>query len=184
MENLKTQTNETPLNSEAKREELAQKLAHIKGWGIDIDPKNDPTYPIKNPRTDVEQQGYSWERPVQQPVTVEILHSNERPGVSAVFGTTAPPSGLSGALRRYAFRHSESQLMHWIPLVVADRVNVVEGILDDFRHGKLPNIFKEKGYKAEARHNPKGLATKALVAAAVLTVVGAYVYQRSRQRRI
>ncbi|MGB4399920.1 MAG: hypothetical protein WBJ10_11160 [Daejeonella sp.] len=38
----------------------------------------------------------NWERPEQQKESVEILHSNERPSVSAVFGTTSPPSGLSG----------------------------------------------------------------------------------------
>ncbi len=34
----------------------------IKGWGVDADPKNDPTYPMKR-RTDAEQKGYAWERP-------------------------------------------------------------------------------------------------------------------------
>ena len=29
-------------------ENLEQKFAHIKGWGIDADPENEPTYPMKN----------------------------------------------------------------------------------------------------------------------------------------
>ncbi len=33
----------------------------VPGWGIDADPDNDPTYPMKPNRTDVEQQGYSEE---------------------------------------------------------------------------------------------------------------------------
>jgi hypothetical protein len=44
-----------------------------------------------------------------------------------------PPSGLSGWIRRRAFRRSESDLRHWMLLLMADRVNVVEGLLDDAR---------------------------------------------------
>ena len=99
----------------------------IKGWGVDADPKNDPTYPMKR-RTDAEQKGYTWERPPQQPETVEVLHSNERPNVTAVFGTVSPPAGLSGMLRRFAFKYSESDYGHWLPLMLADRVGEVEGM--------------------------------------------------------
>jgi hypothetical protein len=55
-------------------------------------------------RNDGEHAGYSWERPPQQPITTEILHSIERPDVTSVFGTSTPPSGLSGSIRRFAFR--------------------------------------------------------------------------------
>ena len=64
--------------------------SQIKGWGVDADPKNDPTYPMKL-RNDGEHSGYSWERPPQQPLTVEVLHSNERPDLTSVFGTSTPP---------------------------------------------------------------------------------------------
>jgi hypothetical protein len=101
-------------------------FSHIKGWGIDADPKNDPTYPMKPHRTDAEQTGYSWERPTLQSETVEVLQSNERPNLTAVFGTSTPPSGLSGMIRRYAFKYSEGSWGHWIPLLLADRVNVGE----------------------------------------------------------
>jgi hypothetical protein len=147
--------------------DIAKEYSHIKGWGVDIDPKNDPTYPIKH-RTDEEQQGYSWERPPQQPVNIEVLHSNERPNVSAVFGTAAPPKGLSGMIRRYAFKHGEGSFAHWIPLILADRVDEVEGIIDDFRNGHVPNIFAEKGWKADWKYNRKALLQKVAVGA-VLT---------------
>src|ERR671921_2755031 len=94
--------------------------SQIEGQGIDADPKNDPTSPMKHP-TDGEHAGYSWERPPQQPIDVEILHSNERPNVTAVFGTSTPPSGLSGMIRRFAFQFSESEYGHWLPLLLADR---------------------------------------------------------------
>src|SRR5215207_9794292 len=93
----------------------------VKGWGVDADPENDPTYPIKA-RNNEEQAGYTWERPTRQPVDVEVLHSNERPSVSAAFGTSTPPSGLSGVIRRFAFQYSESSYGHGLPLMLADRV--------------------------------------------------------------
>jgi len=153
--------------------------SHIKGWGVDIDPKNDPTYPLKH-RTDEEQKGYSWERPTQQAASVEVLHSNERPNVTAVFGTSTPPSGLSGMIRRFAFRYSESSYGHWLPLLLADRVNVVEGIVDDLSKGHIPNIFAEKGWKAEWQHNRKGLITKVVVGVLVTTAVVALISRKDK----
>lgn len=145
-------------------------FSHIKGWGIDADPENEPTYPIKKYTGD-DHKRINWERPPLQPVTVEVLHSNERPSLSAVFGATAPPSGLSGAIRRYAFKYSESSYGHWLPLLLADRVNVVEGIVDDLKQGHVPNIFAEKGWAAEWKYNRKAVLQKAATAAIVTFVV-------------
>lgn len=148
--------------------------AHIKGWGVDADPKNDPTYPMKK-RNNGEHAGYSWERPPQQQPGVEILHSNERPNLSATFGTSTPPSGLSGMLRRFAFKYSESSYGHWLPLVLADRVGVVEGVLGDLAHGHVPNLFDELGGKAEWKHNRKNLVTGVLLGAVVTWAAVAYL---------
>jgi len=138
--------------------------AQVKGWGVDADPKNDPTYPIKR-RNDGEHEGYSWERPPQQPASVEVLHSNERPNLSATFGTSTPPAGLSGVIRRAAFKYSESSYGHWLPLMLADRVGVVEGYLEDLSRGHVPNVFAERGWKAEWKHNRKSLVTRVAVGA-------------------
>ncbi len=142
----------------------------IKGWGVDADPKNDPTYPMKR-RTDAEQKGYTWERPPQQPETVEVLHSNERPNLTAVFGTVSPPKGLSGRLRRFAFKYSESDYKHWLPLMLADRVGEVEGILEDLGRGHVPNIPGELGWAAEWKYNRKGLVTRIALGAMLVSVV-------------
>jgi hypothetical protein len=40
---------------------------------------------------------------------------------------------VSGWIRRRAFRRSESDMRHWMLLLLADRVNVVEGLADDVR---------------------------------------------------
>ena len=160
-------------------ETKAKDYAHIPGWGIDADSKNDPTYPIKH-RTDVEQLGYTWDRPSQQPVDIEILKSNERPNVSAVFGTSVPPSGLSGQIRRFAFRFSESEYGHWLPLLIADRVNVVEGVIDDLKQSRIPNIFAEKGMKADWKYNRQGLLKQALIGVVVTTAVFALLSRKKR----
>ena len=155
----------------------------VKGWGVDADPENDPTYPMRT-RENEQHKGYSWERPPQQPASVEVLHSNERPNLSAVFGTSTPPAGLSGMIRRFAFNYSESAYAHWLPLMLADRVQVVEGVLEDFSQGKIPNIFGELGWKAEWKHNRAGLLTKIGIGAAVgLAAFALLRGRRSEQRR-
>ncbi|HEV2863932.1 MAG TPA: hypothetical protein VGX48_23250 [Pyrinomonadaceae bacterium] len=150
----------------------------VKGWGVDANPKNDPTYPMKS-RNDGEHEGYSWERPPQQPASVEVLHSNERPNLSAAFGTSTPPAGLSGVIRRAAFKYSESSYGHWLPLMLADRVGVVEGYIEDLSRGHVPNVFAERGWKAEWEHNRTGLVLRVGVFAALATA--AYAVLRSRR---
>ncbi|WP_143962238.1 hypothetical protein [Litoribacter populi] len=151
-------------------ENTPKDYSHIKGWGIDADPKNDPTYPLKN-RTNEEHKGYNWERPKQQLVNMEVLRSIERPNISAVFGTSMPPTGLSGKLRRFAFQFSENTYTHWLTLIFADRVNEYEGIVDDLKNGYIPNIFAEKGWKAEWRLKPERLAIKIGTTAAIISAV-------------
>jgi hypothetical protein len=162
-------------------ENLNNDYTHIKGWGIDADPKNEPTYPMKKYTGD-DHKRLNWDRPPLQPVNIEVLHSTERPNITAVFGTSTPPSGLSGAIRRYAFQFSENQYMHWLPLLLADRVNVVEGIVDDLKRGHIPNIFAERGMKAELKHNPKGLAKRILVTVAVTSIAYAILKGKGKKR--
>lgn len=150
--------------------ETPEHLKHIVGWGIDADPNNEPTYPIKNYTGD-DHARINWERPALQPEDVEILKSVERPYNTAVFGTAQPPSGLSGQIRRFAFRYSESSYGHWLPLLLADRVNMVEGIIDDFKNGKTPNILAERGWKAEWQYNKAGVIKKAAIGAIAAIVI-------------
>jgi hypothetical protein len=155
-------------------EKLTKDYSQIKGWGIDADPENEPTYPMKNWTGD-DHQRLGWERPPLQPGSVELLRSIERPNNSATFGTSVPPSGVSGAIRRFAFRYSESTYLHWLPLLIADRVNVVEGIIDDLRKGYVPNPLAERGWKAEWKYNRKGviknIAAGLIVTAAIIALL-------------
>lgn len=109
-------------------------LATIPGWGVDRDPARRPAVPME--RTPPRLPGLHWEQPTEQLSDVEILRSIERPDITPVYGTSCPPSGLSGWIRRRAFRHSENNIRHWMMLLMADRVNVVEGLLQDTRRSR------------------------------------------------
>ena len=143
---------------------LNEDYKNIPGWGMDADPENEPTYPMKNYTGD-DHHRINYERSEQQPQDVEILMSNERPAITRVFGTTVPPSGLSGMIRRYAFQHSEDRYRHWIPLLLADRVNVVEGLVEDLTSLHIPNMIKEHGLGMEWKYNRTGMLKKAAVTA-------------------
>lgn len=149
----------------------------VKGWGIDANPKNDPAYPMKN-RNNAEHAGYTWQRPTQQPVNVEVLHSIERPHVTSVFGTSTPPAGLSGAIRRLAFRHSESTYAHWLPLMAADRIGVVEGVLHDLTRGRVPNVFVERGWRADWKYKRGSLIARLAVRLVLIGAAVAYLSSR------
>ena len=166
-------------DSEVREIETARiDATQVKGWGVDADPENDPTYPMKI-RNNGEHEGYTWERPEQQEETVEILHSNERPNLSSVFGTSTPPAGLSGTIRRAAFNFSENSYAHWVPLMLADRVGMVEGVVSDLAHGHVPNLIEEMGLKAEWKHNRTGFLLK--IAAGVVVTAAAVAVIRSRR---
>lgn len=150
--------------------------SQIKGWGVDADSENDPTYPMQHRK----EGSLKYERKNQslQPIHQEVLHSNERPNVSAVFGTGPEPSGLSGKLRRFAFQHSENEYSHWLPLLLADRVDAIEGILDDIRKGKFPNIIVEKGWPAQWKYDRSGLIKKL----AIYTAIGIGILLMTRKK--
>lgn len=149
-------------------------LADVPGWAIDADPKNEPTFPLRQ-RTEFDHAGYTWKRPAQQRTAAEILHSNERPDLSAVFGTTVPPAGVSGALRRFAFRFSESSYGHWLPLMLADRIAAFGAFIDDLLHGRVLAYFTDRGWRAEWRHNRTALIVRILLNVAVVVALVAAI---------
>lgn len=123
-----------------------------KGWGVDADLETRPYKPVHRPQANT---GAHWgEKPPAQPRTVEILKSIERPDLTAVYGTVNPPKGLSGIIRRWAFKSSEGNFSHWLPLMLADRVDFIEGLFEDAMSGKMPRIFGD-GYYIDYKYNKK-----------------------------
>ncbi|WP_338760551.1 hypothetical protein [Massilia sp. METH4] len=150
----------------------------IQGWGADLDRKNRPGVPMERtpPRIDA-----PLTQPEQQPEHVEVLLSPERPHMTPLFGSPNPPRGVSGMVRRAAFKETENDIRHWLMLMLADRIDVVEGLVEDLARGHVPNILGEMGIKAEWQHNKQGLAQKVAIGAAVAGIAY-YLYQRRKDR--
>ncbi len=116
---------------------------------------------------------------------MEILRSVEHPNVTSVFGTSTPPAGLSGKIRRFAFKYSELSYRRWLPLVLADRVGMLEGIIDDVKRGIIPNIYKERGWSAEWKYNRtnviRNVASGVFLAEATFTILTALNHKSSKR---
>jgi hypothetical protein len=155
----------------------------VNGWGVDADPQNNPTYPMRD-RSQDDSPGMNWTRPPLQEPRVEILRSIEHNRLPAALGTTSPPSGISGGVRRFAFRYSESQWAHWLLLILADRINVFEGLASDLAHGKLPNLVQETGLARRLKADPRRAATTLAIGAGavLLAVVAARALEEAKTR--
>jgi hypothetical protein len=141
---------------------------HILGWGVDADKSVRPNYPMwKIPS---EGTGAHWGVPAQQPNFKDFV-SLERPGPTHVFGSTVPPSGLSGFVRKLAFKKfSEGHWEHWILLLMADRIGIVEGYIDDFAHGVRPKPLIERGWNVDKKFKTRRY--KKVMTLGALAVVG------------
>lgn len=158
------------VDPELDRRIANQPKDYILGWGMDADPQNDPTYPMKH-WNGADHERIHYERAPQQPVNIEVFHSIERPNITRVFGTSTPPAGVSGAIRRWAFQYSEATAAHWMGLIVADRVDVVQGVINDIAHGKFPNFIAELGWAAEWKYNRPKLIKKIVTNVLTITVL-------------
>jgi hypothetical protein len=95
--------------------------ARIPGWGADLDPAVRPSVPRL--QFDPNLSGARWELPEQQPEKWPRERSIEHARLTPVFGTSCPPKGVSGAMRKFSYRRfSEGRAAHWLLLLAADRV--------------------------------------------------------------
>ena len=141
---------------------------NIPGWGVDADKSVRPNYPMwKQPP---EGTGAHWKVPEQQP-GFNDFYSMERPAPTHVFGNTVQPKGLSGLVRKLAFaKFSEGHFEHWMLLILADRINVFEGIIDDILHGTRPRLLEERGWNVDKKFKTKRY--KKVVTLSVLAAIG------------
>jgi len=122
--------------------------ARIPGWGADLDPKDRPSYPRE--RFDPGASGAHWEFPERQPEKWPRERSIEHEFLTPVFGTSTPPRGLSGVLRKFAYAtYSEGRAAHWLTLIAADRVDAVESHLRSFLTLRPDNPITETGVLSE-----------------------------------
>jgi hypothetical protein len=128
--------------------------ARIPGWGVDLDFKDRPAVPKEN--FNPEGTGAHWDFPERQIPQWPRERSNEHKFLTPVFGTSCPPKGVSGAIRRYAFRFSEARAAHWLLLMGADRVDVLESRVQALLSGRPDTRVKQTGILSEFRHNGLG----------------------------
>lgn len=126
--------------------------ATIPGWGVDLDPKDRPSVPRESLDRET---GAHWDFPERQPETWPRERSIEHLQLTPVFGTSCPPRGLSGVIRKYAYRRfSEGRAAHWLLLVAADRVDALEHHLLSFASLRPDNPITETGVLAEPGARP------------------------------
>src|SRR5918998_1044377 len=131
--------------------------ARIPGWGADLDPLDRPAVPRE--KFDPDLNGAHWEFPERQPETWPRERSIEHKFLTPVFGTSCPPKGLSGVMRRYAYRkYSEGRAAHWLLLLAADRVDAWESHLASFVTLRPDNPITETGVLSEFSHH--GVASR------------------------
>jgi len=131
--------------------------ARIPGWGVDLDPADRPSVPRE--RFDPDATCAHWDLPEKQPERWSRERSIEHRALTPVFGTSCPPRGLSGGLRKLAYhRYSEGRAAHWLLLLLADRVDAVEHHLRSFLTLRPDNPVTETGVLSEFRNH--GIASR------------------------
>lgn len=154
--------------------------AQIPGWGSDLDPAKRPGVPRDKAPDIGPDDLYPPIEP--QASTVKVHKSTEHAQLPPVYGTSCPPRGLSGLIRDAAYKLSEGRLTRWMALLVADRVNMVEGLLEDVAHLRIPNIPKEMGLKSEFKYNRAGVVKKAAIVGG-LGFAAYLIYRGTRRER-
>ena len=129
-----------------------QLRARIPGWGVDLDPADRPAVPRE--RFDPSASGAHWEFPDRQEEKWPRERSVEHKFLTPVFGTSCPPKGASGAVRKFAYRRfSEGRAAHWLLLIAADRVDAWESHLRSFASLRPDNPITQTGVRSEITHH-------------------------------
>jgi hypothetical protein len=191
--NPPTYTARKPPNPETSE----QLRARIPGWGADLDPADRPSVPRE--RLDPGATGAHWEFPERQPEKWPRERSIEHAFLTPVFGTSCPPKGASGMMRKYAYRRfSEGRAAHWLILMAADRVDSLgshfqslltlrpdnpiteTGVLSEFTHHGIASRMGKK--RADLAHQPLDM----IIIAAPWVITGGAVYRalRSLQKTV
>lgn len=126
--------------------------ARIPGWGADLDPADRPSFP-KERALDL---GAHWVFPeAQSDPQWRRERSIEHGRLTPVFGTAQPLHGVSGVVRRLAYRRfSEARAAHWLLLLAADRVDATGAHLRSLLTSRPDEPLTQSGIAAERRWSP------------------------------
>ena len=129
--------------------DTADLRARIPGWGADLNKEDRPAVPkLKFLDT-----GARWDFPERQPEKRPRERSVEHRFLTPVFGTAQPLNGVSGVIRRFAYKFSEGRAAHWLILLYADRVDAAEHHIRSMATLRPDNPISQTGIKAELTHN-------------------------------
>ena len=132
-----------------------QLRARIPGWGVDLDPADRPSSPKLDLQGDLT--GAHWVFPDRQVERWPRERSIEHKFLPPVFGTACPPRGVSGAIRRLAYRKfSEADAAHWLLLLAGDRVDSLGSSVTAALRGRPDNPITETGILGERHASPIG----------------------------
>jgi hypothetical protein len=67
-----------------------------------------------------------WTEPVRMKPERGVTKRVELTSLTPVYSTALKPKGISGLIRRMAYRIPETEARHWMTLLFADRVDVLE----------------------------------------------------------
>jgi len=106
-------------------------------WGVDRElsrrpgvPMMRPPEPWPNARLDIE--------PMDPALSAVFKHGRPNKEWPPVFGTTCPPKGLSGLIRKWAASYPDHKPQHWLLKLLGDRVDSAEHRLKKLAPVALP----------------------------------------------
>jgi hypothetical protein len=155
-----------------------RKSEEIPGWGADLESSRRPGIPRETNQENVlsphHHQRIEWHQVPGPDVELTI----ERREYPPVLGNSKHPSFVSRYVRRLAFKFSEDNLRHWLLLLFADRLNMVEGWVEDLARGRAPMLFGRMEFRTTdhlrraLKQGPKSRQDRLLLASAALLCVG------------
>ncbi|HEY0023444.1 MAG TPA: hypothetical protein VGB24_11055 [Longimicrobium sp.] len=123
----------------------------VPGWGVDLNYDERTAVPMED--FDPGATGAHWDFPERQPEKWPREMSPEHGMLPPVFGTACPPKGISGAIRKYAYTLGEGKTSHWMLLMAADRIDVIESSVESAVRGQPDNPLSESGVIAEFKRH-------------------------------
>ncbi|MGC4119745.1 MAG: hypothetical protein QM765_35265 [Myxococcales bacterium] len=106
------------------RREAYQSLQPVKRpeyWGVDRDPAARPGVPMEREPQPWPNTRYPPEHQAGEPASP--LHGRSNKSPVPVFGTAVPLRGLSGVIKKIAYRSPDHRTRHWLLLMLGDRVD-------------------------------------------------------------
>jgi hypothetical protein len=150
----------------------------IVGWGVDLNASRRPGIPLELNQETVLSPRHHFPIKSKQEPGPGVNLTVERDDYTPVIGNSKWPSFVTGPLRRFAFTFSEDTQRHWLLLMLADRINMVEGWFEDLAKGRKPMLLPRMEFRTTdhlrriLKQGPKSRQDKLLLASAAVMAIG------------